>query len=599
VTDAKGCTGSGSGTLTVDPNPTVSVNSPSVCASGLPSTLTATPSGGTGAATFAWSTGETTSTISTSTAGTYSVTVTDTKGCTGSGTGTLTINPNPTVTVGGVEACASALPAHLTATPAGGTGSKTFAWSTGATTSTIATSTAGTYSVTITDSKGCTGSGSGALAVDPNPTVSVGGVEVCAGSLPSTLTATPSGGTGAVTFSWSTGATTSTISTSTAGTYTVTVTDTKGCTGSGSGRLTVDPNPTVSVNSPRVCEAALPGILTATPGSGTGSSTFAWSTGATTSTISVSTGGTYSVTVTDTKGCTGSGTGTLTVRTDCGGHIFPTQTTCSDFTSGNAVRLPSLCYKPQDGKVGSSTPGVIFYYTQVTAPGASFCVDVMQTKACSAFNILRIQNGNQIYIYSDGCQNLRQGNEPSPGQGHVCITGATPGAHYIISVKFSVKSMQGASYSGAPPTCQYNFISSVNGTPVDETADSVSAIPGCSAVTALGKSGIGEASEMTLATPAQYALHANFPNPFNPTTQIRFDLPEASTVRLSVFNILGQEVARLVDGAMGAGYQSVEWNTSNLQGVALPSGMYMYRLQATSTTTGREFHDVMKMLLMK
>src|SRR5260370_28203516 len=149
---------------------TVLVTSPEACASALPSTLTATPSGGTPAYTFSWSTGATTSTISTSTAGTYSVTVTDTKGCTGSGTGTLTVHPNPTVSVGNVEVCASTLPATLTATPAGGTGAKTFSWSTGATTSTISTSTAGTYSVTVTDTKGCTASGFGKLARDPDPT---------------------------------------------------------------------------------------------------------------------------------------------------------------------------------------------------------------------------------------------------------------------------------------------------------------------------------------------------------------------------------------------------------------------------------------------
>ena len=314
VTDTKGCTGSSTGTLTVNPNPTVSVNSPEVCASTLPATLTATPSGAHAAgSTFAWSTGATTSTISTSTGGTYSVTVTDTKGCTGSGTGTLTVDPNPTVSVNSPEVCASTLPATLTATPSGGTGAKTFAWSTGATTSTISTSTGGTYSVTVTDTKGCTGSSTGTLTVNPNPTVSVNSPEVCASTLPATLTATPSGGTGASTFAWSTGATTSTISTSTGGTYSVTVTDTKGCTGSGSGTLTVDPNPTVSVNSPEVCASTLPATLTATPSGGTGAKIFAWSSGETTSTISTSTGGTYSVTVTDTKGCTGSSTGTLTV----------------------------------------------------------------------------------------------------------------------------------------------------------------------------------------------------------------------------------------------------------------------------------------------
>src|SRR5258708_8410399 len=98
--------------------------------------------------------------------------------------------------------------------------------------------------------------------------VSVKSAKACSSTLPTTLTATPSGGTGASTFAWSTGATTSTISTSTGGTYSVTVTDTKGCTGSGSGTLTVNPNPTVSVNSPEVCESKLPTILSAAPTGG-------------------------------------------------------------------------------------------------------------------------------------------------------------------------------------------------------------------------------------------------------------------------------------------------------------------------------------------
>src|ERR1051325_10170383 len=487
VTNSNSCTGAGSGTLTVNPNPTVSVGNVEVCASALPATLTATPAGGTGSKTFAWSTGATTSTISTSTAGTYTVTVTDTKGCTGTGTGTLTVNPNPTVSVNSPEVCASALPATLTATPSGGTPNYSFSWSTGATTSTISSSTAGCYSVTVTDSKGCTGSGSGTLTVNLNPTVSVSNPEVCASTLPATLTATPTGC--AITFAWSTGATTSTISTSTSGTYSVTVTDCKGCTGSASGTLTVDPNPTVSVNDASVC----PGdsaTLTATPAGGTGASTFAWSTGATTSTIRTSTAGTYSVTVTDTKGCTGSGSGTLSLKTGCGGHIFPTQTTCSDFTSGTAQRLNALCYQPSSGTVGTATPGVFFYFTKVTAPSASFCVDIIQTKACSSFKFLRIHQGNQIYIYSADCQSLRQGTEPSPGQGRVCITGATPGADYIVSVKYNVKSIQGSTYSGAPPTCQYNFISSIGGSPITPSADSISATPGGWAGGAPGEAGI-------------------------------------------------------------------------------------------------------------
>ncbi len=86
----------------------------------------------------------------------------------------------------------------------------------------------------------------------------------------------------------------------------------------------------------------------------------------------------------------------------------------------------------------------------------------------------------------------------------------------------------------------------------------------------------------------------NYPNPFNPTTVIKYDLPEPSIVQLTVYDILGQEVATLVDDVVNAGFQQVQWNAGNQA-----SGIYMYRIWATSTTTGKEFHQVNKMLLIK
>src|SRR3989442_10583143 len=111
--------------------------------------------------------------IGTSTAGTYSVTVTDTKGCTGSGSGTLTVDPNPTVSVTNAEVCASAVPGTLTASPAGGTGAKTFSWSTGATTSTISSRASGTKRGKGTDKKDCPPPGSGPFIVDKKNPVSL------------------------------------------------------------------------------------------------------------------------------------------------------------------------------------------------------------------------------------------------------------------------------------------------------------------------------------------------------------------------------------------------------------------------------------------
>jgi len=88
--------------------------------------------------------------------------------------------------------------------------------------------------------------------------------------------------------------------------------------------------------------------------------------------------------------------------------------------------------------------------------------------------------------------------------------------------------------------------------------------------------------------PSSFALYPNYPNPFNPATEIRFDLPVATTVRLTVYNVLGQTVSTLVDGRCEAGRHVVSWDAS-----AMASGVYFYRLRADAYTESR------KMLLMK
>ncbi|HQL23741.1 MAG TPA: T9SS type A sorting domain-containing protein [candidate division Zixibacteria bacterium] len=93
--------------------------------------------------------------------------------------------------------------------------------------------------------------------------------------------------------------------------------------------------------------------------------------------------------------------------------------------------------------------------------------------------------------------------------------------------------------------------------------------------------------------PRRFELAQNYPNPFNPTTVIQFALPVATHVRLEVINILGQTVTTLVDRQMEAGYQSVEWNSTNSDGSRVASGVYFYRLEAGT------FRDTKKMLLLK
>ncbi|TFB09631.1 T9SS type A sorting domain-containing protein, partial [Candidatus Marinimicrobia bacterium MT.SAG.2] len=75
--------------------------------------------------------------------------------------------------------------------------------------------------------------------------------------------------------------------------------------------------------------------------------------------------------------------------------------------------------------------------------------------------------------------------------------------------------------------------------------------------------------------PRRLPLSQNYPNPFNPVTVIEYELPEASEASLVIYNLRGEEIARLVDGQQQAGYHKVIWNASNVA-----SGVYFYRLQA-------------------
>jgi len=90
------------------------------------------------------------------------------------------------------------------------------------------------------------------------------------------------------------------------------------------------------------------------------------------------------------------------------------------------------------------------------------------------------------------------------------------------------------------------------------------------------------------ANPKSYRLYQNYPNPFNPLTVIKYDLPSAAHVRLKVFNLLGEEIALLVDGNKPAGSHSTVFDGQNL-----PSGVYIYRLESTAFSATR------KMVLIK
>ena len=93
--------------------------------------------------------------------------------------------------------------------------------------------------------------------------------------------------------------------------------------------------------------------------------------------------------------------------------------------------------------------------------------------------------------------------------------------------------------------------------------------------------------------PTQFALYENYPNPFNPTTTLRFDLPEVSDVTLSIYNMLGQKVKTFNMQSTPAGYHAIKWNGKNDHNQSVSGGVYIYKLQS------RKEMQMRKMILLK
>jgi len=99
-------------------------------------------------------------------------------------------------------------------------------------------------------------------------------------------------------------------------------------------------------------------------------------------------------------------------------------------------------------------------------------------------------------------------------------------------------------------------------------------------------SGVGIVSKQDDAIsgiPVRFCLHQNYPNPFNPLTTIRYEIPVTGPVKINIYDMLGREVLKLVDGVKAPGIYTITWNAADL-----PSGVYLYRLQAKSFTTTKK-----------
>jgi len=128
----------------------------------------------------------------------------------------------------------------------------------------------------------------------------------------------------------------------------------------------------------------------------------------------------------------------------------------------------------------------------------------------------------------------------------------------------------------------YFGLANLPGTSMDpELLNVVCGYPDADNPVAVSTSAMGIDGNETI--PDEFALNQNYPNPFNPSTQISFDVPQGGEhIMLNIYNILGQNVSRLVNGVMNPGTYTMEWNATDEAGNPVASGIYFYELRSSS-----------------
>jgi len=321
-----------------------------------------TASGGTPPYTYAWDNGQNTAAITGLAPGTYNVTITDAKGCTVTDSATIT---QPAAVLGATTAqtnvlCYGNSTGSAGVTVSGGTSAYTYLWNNGATTASISNLTSGNYSVTITDTNGCTVS-KNFVITQPSAALAATTTQtnvLCNGNSPGSAGVTASGGTAGYTYLWSNGATTAAISNVASGNYSVTITDTNGCTVSKNFVIT-QPSALAAATSQTniLCYGNNTGSAGVTVSGGTAGYSYVWNTGATTASISNLTPGNYSVTITDANNCTLSKNFSITQP--------------SAVLAATTNKTDILCYGGNSGSAGVTVSGGTPGYSYVWNTGAT------------------------------------------------------------------------------------------------------------------------------------------------------------------------------------------------------------------------------------
>tara|TARA_X000001036_G_scaffold74182_1_gene65690 strand:- start:59 stop:4225 length:4167 start_codon:yes stop_codon:yes gene_type:complete len=217
----------------------------------------------------------------------------------------------------------------------------------------------------------------------------------------------------------------------------------------------------------------------------------------------------------------------------------------------------------------------------LTSISEVYSIEVLEAPDCTGGP----DNGDYTYEFSDDLNNPTLTFIPSAD--HVgnptCIlyystSGTPPGYNVIPNIPFQIVASEG-------DIIQFYYTYSYNGLE-SNTADNPHTYE-------IGSCNSGQLTNEEDLVPVIFSLYQNHPNPFNPVTTIRYDLPENSFVNITIYDMIGRIVRNLVSTQQDAGYKSIQWDATNNSGQPVSAGLYLYMIQAEN------FRQTKKMVLLK
>lgn len=581
------------------------------CAGSGNGSINISPSGGSGAYTFAWSNGATTEDIANLNAGTFKVTVTDSSGC--SVSASYLLQNNVRILQSGVITKASCGQTNggVNVTVSGGATPYTYSWDNGSTAEDLTSVGPGTYRLTITDANGCTGQAA-YVVTENNPVKITFNVTPagCFNEASGAIDITPSGGTAPYTFSWQNGATTEDLSGLVGGIYRVTVTDNAGCS-----LLTPInvPKKSIQVNTQVIqplCNGDSTGSIVITPLDNSTTYTYVWSNGGSTNSISNAPVGNYSVTITDATGCSRTLSFTITQpaalapttvvnNNQCGtegsfsidlsvtggktpyAYLWSNGAITQDLqnlNSGNysvTITDANGCSVTKAVSINPSTDVVACTITPPTTPLICSSVGNVISSA-----VTDAQSYQWTVTSSDSSWNISSGSTSA----NAVFSVGTPGS----TATFSLSIQKG----GCTKTCSYVVSNSCvvrdnNGGGDPSSGDPCSAPDSTVIVSAaVNAPQEGQAPEEQPAEGSPESRISTYPNPFINDVKFEWTAEEDDIIRLEVYDQMGRLLTRVYTGRVKKG----ETYTFDWTGAGLKERMYFYKYSSsTKSVRGKLF----------